>query len=167
MNHCCVSLHTWADVCKILLGQRAWNSVISLDVTKGSPPGAVPLYDLCPCDCVGVSGPPSLGGALRPSSSPDSLGHPYLQVSPVSTPSQGLVSAILPAEARGRFSIKVPWLLIAGITGGGDPKPFNRDSGGPAPQTLPITPSLPPNLEAPGPYPRTSASAPALPVFSG
>ena len=77
MNHCCVSLHTWADVCKRLLGQRAWNSVISLDVTKGSPPGAVPLYDLCPCDCVGVSGPPCLGGGRS--------GHPPARI-PLGTP---------------------------------------------------------------------------------
>lgn len=64
----CVN-NTWADVCKILLGQRAWNSVISLDVTKGSPTRATTLYDLCPCDCVGVSGASGWGaGALRPSS---------------------------------------------------------------------------------------------------
>lgn len=70
MNHCCMSIKTWADVCKILLGQRAWNSVISLDVTKGSPTEATTLYDLCPCDCVAVSGASEWGaGGLRPSSS--------------------------------------------------------------------------------------------------
>lgn len=97
---------------------------------------------------------------------PDSCGHPHLWVFPVSTPSQGLVPAILPAEARGRFSIKVPWLLIAGVMGGGDAKPFNRFRGSCSPDCpnhTHLAPDHSPSIlnpEAPGPYPRASLPLP-------
>lgn len=130
MNHCCMSIKTWADVCKILLGQRAWNSVISLDVTTKVPLlRPQPCMTSAPVTVLRSQGLRSGGWGPRPSSSRIPVG-----TSPWVSPwFQHLRRAWClpssPAEARGASPSRCLGCSLLGLAEAGTPNPLTEIPG--------------------------------------